>query len=55
MGDTVGLDCSKRDGTRTCARTMGNADGPDKPEETKNKINITILDKINKILILVSY
>ena len=52
IGDIAGPGCNERDGTRINARTINNADGL---EGAEGKVDITTLDKINKILILVSY
>lgn len=51
MDDTVGLGCNEGDNFRTSAETMGDTY---KSEKAKGKVNITMSDKTNKILILVS-
>ena len=43
---------SERDNAGTNAKIMSDADGP---EGAKGKVDITMLDKTNKIFILVSY
>lgn len=51
VGDVARQGCSKSDNVGICTRTIGDTDGP---KGVKDKINIIMLDKINKILILVS-
>ena len=52
MGDVAGPGYSEGDNARSNTRMMDNADRPDR---IKGKIDITLPDKTNKILILVSY
>lgn len=51
VGDVARQGCSESDNVGICIRTIGDTDGP---KRVKDKINIIMLDKINKILILVS-
>ncbi len=52
MGDAAGVNCSAEDDAGTGAGARGDADGP---EAAEGKIDITMPDKTNKTLILVSY
>ena len=52
MGDVAGPSYNERDGARTGAETMDDADGP---KGAEGKIDIITPDKTNKTPILVSY
>ena len=52
INDATERDWNKEDNASTSTKTINNAD---RPEKVEGKVDIIILDKTNKTLILVSY
>lgn len=52
IGDIAGLECIEKNGIRIGVETRGDVKGL---EGAKGKVNITMPNKINKTLLLVSY